>query len=74
MGTLETKGITWSYLTYNNRIAFGYNHHAIVYDNSFYHLKENGRSIFKGSQVHECLEVSSMVLDYYANKIVTSWE
>jgi len=75
--TLTVQGITWASMKYNGKLALGYRKHAIAWDcgSGKYHILEEGRSIFSDSSVTACLEnAAALVWDYYASKIIPSWE
>lgn len=76
-GTLAVQGILWTYLKYNGKVAFGFGRHAIhfVPQTNLYHVKENGETVFASGSVSECLEEATpIVLDFYSEQIVPSWE
>lgn len=77
MGTLTIQGITWTYLSFNGKVAFGFGDHAIHYvpSTGLFHIKEKGETISVSKQVSECLEeASTIVWEYLASKITPSWE
>ncbi len=77
IGTLTVQGIPWCYLKHNGRVAFGFGHHAILFEpcSGYYQIKELGETVFAARSACECLEnASEIVFDFYAAQIVPSWE
>ena len=74
--TLTVQGIVWQSLKYNGKIGFKTDHHAVVFniDKQLHCVMQDGQCRFMGS-VSECLEAASgIVFDFYAHRIVPSWE
>jgi hypothetical protein len=75
--TLTVQGIAWASMKYNGKIAFGYGHHAIVFDinSGYYQIKEDGETVFAARSVSECLEnAAEYVWECHAAQFVPSWE
>lgn len=76
-GTLTVQGIPWFYTKHNDKVAFGFGHHAIIFNNDLgcYCIMQDGESAGCFGGVAECLErASDIVFDYYADRIIPSWE
>jgi hypothetical protein len=75
--TLTVQNIEWCCQRYNNKLAYGFGKHAIVYDivTGFFHIKESGETVFVAKTMVECLEVAhEYVFESLASKIIPSWE
>lgn len=75
--TLTIQNIVWFCKKVKGRIAFAHNRHLISFNpwSSHYQIRENGETVFASRSVSECLEnASEIVLDFYADRIVPSWE
>lgn len=75
--TLSVAGFVWCCQKLNGRIAFRRAPHTIIFDpwSGYYQIKEHGETVFVSRSVSECLEnAAEIVLDYYAAKMIPSWE
>lgn len=75
--TLTIQGIVWSCSKIKGRIAFTHGNHVISFNpwSSHYQIKEGDEVVFASRSVTECLEnASEIVFDFYADRIVPSWE
>lgn len=73
--TLKIGSLVWHTLAFEGRTAFQCGKHAIIKHGGMSHLVHKGQVIRSNPSTSELLrEASPVILDYYADQIVPSWE